>query len=156
LADGAGAHPILRGVADVFGTTDVYEANLLRNASVLMYGEVVAGMNPTDPPASGRRTTALGRDRGVNDPMMPILWLPNFASNRVVTCTMGAATDLLNEGLRRIVVNAAYWQTGLDVPQRADVSLVGEYKPSQFGFGGFRKGVKPSDLGQGGPLPRDE
>jgi hypothetical protein len=25
------------------------------------------------------------------------------------------------------------------------VDIVGEYKPTRFGFGGFKKGLKPSD-----------
>ena len=139
-------HPILNGVSKVFGTSDVYEAHLSRSAMVLMWGEVVAGMNASDPPATGRKKTATGREQDINDPMMPILWLPHFNSSRVVACTMGAATDFLNEGLRLIIVNAAYWQTGLEVPEKADVTLVGEFKPSNYGFGGFKKGVKPSDL----------
>jgi hypothetical protein len=59
---------------------------------------------------------------------------------------MGAATDLTNEGLRRLIVNAAYAFTGLEVPAKADVTLVGEYNPSAYGFNGFKKGVKPADL----------
>jgi hypothetical protein len=56
---------------------------------------------------------------------------------------MGAATDLENEGLRRLVVNAVYWAVGLEVPAKADVRVVGDYKPSAYGFNGFVKGVKP-------------
>ena len=72
---------------------------------------------------------------------------------------MGSATDLENEGLRRLIVNAVYWGLGLDVPARADVTYVDEYKPSFYGFDGFRKGLRPSDfeLGKrvpGEPLPR--
>ncbi|WP_225854063.1 hypothetical protein, partial [Micromonospora sp. AMSO31t] len=54
-----------------------------------------------------------------------------------------AAVDLENEGLRRLLVNASYWLTGLDVPRTADVGIVGEYKPLWFGFGKAAKGVKP-------------
>ena len=48
----------------------------------------------------------------------------------------------------RLIVNAAYWCLGMEekIPPRADVGLVGTYQPSQFGFGGFRKGLKPSDF----------
>jgi hypothetical protein len=63
-----------------------------------------------------------------------------------MTCTMGAATDLLNEGLRRALVNGVYWLSQLKPPSKADVGLVGVYRPSEFGFGKFRKGVRPSDL----------
>jgi hypothetical protein len=59
---------------------------------------------------------------------------------------MGASTDLTNEALRRLIVNAAYQLTGLKVPEKANVDLVGDYKPLAFGFGGFKKGVKPAEL----------
>jgi hypothetical protein len=57
---------------------------------------------------------------------------------------MGAATDLSNEGLRRLVVNAVFWGLGIDVPAKADVGIVGTYEPLIYGFNGFRKNVKPS------------
>jgi hypothetical protein len=56
------------------------------------------------------------------------------------------ATDLQSEGLRRLVVNAGYWGLGLDVPVRANVEPIGEFKPTMYGFNGYRKGVKPADL----------
>jgi hypothetical protein len=33
----------------------------------------------------------------------------------------------------------------MEVPPQADVRIVGEFQPTMYGFGGFRKGVKPSD-----------
>jgi hypothetical protein len=36
--------------------------------------------------------------------------------------------------------------TGLEVPAKADVALVGAYKPTRFSFNGYTKGVKPADL----------
>jgi len=145
------SHALLRGVRDVFGTTDVYEAHPPPDAQILMRGEVVAGLLPSDPPATGHKKTQSGEERGINDPMMPIAWIREQASGKVLACTMGAATDFLNEGLRRLVVNGAYWGTGLRIPSNADVSLVGDYKPSPFGFGKFKKGVKPIDLRIGTP-----
>ena len=61
---------------------------------------------------------------------------------------MGASTDLESEGLRRLLVNACYWAVGLEdkIPAKSNVDIVGEYKPRPFGVGGFKKGVKPSDL----------
>lgn len=151
-------HPILRGVGQVFCTSDVYEAHPPADARILMRGRVTTSLAPDSLPIKGRRKTAAGVDQDVNDPMMPVLWVreaPNESGrrNRIVTCTMGAATDLLNEGLRRIVVNGAYWATGLEkkIPKRADVDFVGPYRPSAFGFGGFRRGVKPSDLERSDP-----
>jgi hypothetical protein len=134
-------HPVLRGVDDVFGTTDVYEAHPPKDAQILMSGEVLSGMNPTDPPVEGPK----------NDPMQPIAWTREWTAESgrkvsVLTTTMGAATDLLNEGLRRMIVNGVYWGQKLEVPQKADVTLVGEYQPSMYGFNGAKKGVKPADL----------
>lgn len=146
-------NPILRGVDDVFGTTDVYEAAPPTDVDVLLRGQVLSGMSPTDPPATGGKKTFSGKVQGLNEPMMPIVWTRQHKNgegkvNKVLTCTMGAATDLLNEGLRRLLVNGAYWAVGLEskIPRRANVDLVGTYTPSNFGFGGFRKGVRPSDL----------
>ena len=56
------------------------------------------------------------------------------------------ATDLQNEGLRRLLVNGVYWALGLEVPAKADVGYVGEYKPTNYGFDGYVRGVKPGDL----------
>ena len=63
------------------------------------------------------------------------------------TTTMGAAVDLENEGLRRLLVNACYWATGLEdkTPAKANVDYVAEYRPEWFGFGKFKKGLKPAD-----------
>src|SRR5260370_42172265 len=44
-------HPILRGVADLWAPTDVYAvAHLPKDAKVLVWGQVLSGMKPTDPP----------------------------------------------------------------------------------------------------------
>ena len=47
---------------------------------------------------------------------------------------MGAATDLLNEAMRRLLVNAVFWSLDKEVPAKADVSLVGSFNPSKFAF----------------------
>ena len=97
-------------------------------------------MTPTDPPVEGKK----------NDPMQPVVWTRLYkneagTTNKILCTTMGAATDLQNEGLRRLLVNAVYWDVGLDVPAKADVNYVGAYKPSMYGFDGYVKGVKPAD-----------
>ena len=138
------SHPILRGVTDIWCPTDVYGVvHLPASASVLVRGEVLTGMKPTDPPLAGPK----------NDPMMPLVWTREYTgengkTSRVVATTMGAAVDLENVGLRRLLVNACYWTTGLTdkIPAAANVDYVGEYKPTWFGFGKFKPGVKPADL----------
>src|SRR3989440_12324923 len=50
--------PILRGVTDVFGDSDVYEAYPPADAKILLRGEVLKGMKPEDPPASYKKKRA--------------------------------------------------------------------------------------------------
>lgn len=145
--------PILRGVGDVFVTSDVYEADPPADATILMRGKVVAGMNSSDPDARGLKKTVKGNEQLLNDPMMPIVWTReplNEAGrrNRVFTSTMGAATDLESEGLRRLLVNAVFWGLKMErrIPAKADVRYVGPYRPSPFGFGTFRRGMRPNDF----------
>jgi len=138
------SHPILSGVENVFGTTDVYEAAPPEDAQILMRGEVVEGMTSTDAAAKGRKKTVRGVEQDLNEPMMPILWVrervnESGKTNRIVTTTMGAATDFLNEGFRRIVVNSVYWGLKLPISTNSNVDIVGDYKPSSFGFRPDRK-----------------
>lgn len=136
-------HPILRGVDDVWGPTDVYGViHLPADAQVLVWGQVLSGMKPTDPPVAGKK----------NDPMMPLAWIRNYQgstgkTSRIFTTTMGASVDMPSEGLRRLIINASYWAVGLadQIPARSQVDYVGKYEPTYFGFGKYTKGVKPSD-----------
>ena len=158
-------NPLLRGVTSIFGDTDVYEAYPPSDATVLVRGVVLKGMTPDTAPADYVKRRATDKvEQGVNDPAMPVVWTrmhknASGTTNRIFTTTMGSATDLEDEGLRRLVVNAVYWGLGLDVPAKADVTYVDEYVPSFYGFEGFRKGLRASDfeLGKkvpGVPLPR--
>jgi hypothetical protein len=134
-------HPLLRGVADVFGDTDVYEVRLPQDAVVLLRGQVVAGMKPTDPPVEGKK----------NAPMMPVAWTREYKNaagtvNKVFCTTLGSSSDLASEDLRRLLVNSVYWGLGLDIPAKADAAVVGDFKPTFYGFGTWKKGVHPADL----------
>lgn len=140
LVDGKNRkHPILNSVSDVFGPTDVYgvNADFPSDAVVLMHGQVLTGMKPTDGP-------------NLSKPIMPLVWLrevPTASGKKsaYLCSTIGAATDLESEDLRRLFVNAAHHLTGLEVPKKADVTPIGEFKPTKFGFNGFKKGIKVSD-----------
>ncbi len=165
IEDAQKSHPLLRGVTDIFGDTDVYEAYPPPDATILARGVVLQTLAPDSPPAAYRKVRATDKqEQGVNDPPMPIVWTrlvknDNGTANRVLTTTMGSATDLENEGFRRLVVNGVYWGLGIDVPARADVTYFDEYRPSFYGFDGFRKGLRAADfeLGRkvpGEPLPR--
>ncbi len=151
VEDSAKGNPLLRGVSDVFTTTDVYEAAPPSDCKILFRGQVLSGMKTTDEPAAGPKKRHDGVEQGLNDPMMPIAWTREPANeagktNKVLCTTMGAATDLPNEGLRRLLVNGVYWGVGLDIPEKADVALVGDYQPTFYGFDKGKKGVKPADI----------
>ena len=145
IPQGEVGHPILRGVKDIWGPSDVYKIRNPADATIrpLVLGQILSGMKPSDAAAEGAR----------NNPMMPVAWVRPYTSAsgkqpRIFATTMGAAEDLLNEGVRRMVVNACYWGLMLEGKIRAgaDVSLVGDYRPTHFSFGGFKKGLKPEDF----------
>jgi glucose/arabinose dehydrogenase/azurin len=152
--------PILRGIADIFGDTDVYEAYPPADAKILVRGQVLKGMKPTDPPADYKKKRASDKqEQGVNDPMMAVAWTRLYKNekgqeNKIFTTTLGSATDLENEGMRRLVVNAVFWGLGMNVPQKADVTYVDDFKPTMYGFGGYRRGLKPGDHAIGKVLPQ--
>jgi len=139
VVDGRSAkHPILNGVFDVFGPSDVYgvNADFPKDATILMHGQVLTGMQPNDPP-------------NLYKPAMPLVWLRDHTgasghSSKILCTTIGAASDLRSDDLRRLFVNAAYSLTGLEVPKKADVAPVGTFEPTMFGFNTFIKGVKVS------------
>ena len=134
------AHPALKGVQDIWGPTDVYAATeLTGDAQVLVWGQVLVGMDPKDAP-------------NLDKPRMPIAWVKSYAgddgnASRVFCTTMGASVDLQNEGLRRLVVNGCYWAMEMEdqITDESKVDAVGEYNPTNFGFGTQVKGVRPSD-----------
>jgi len=149
-------HPILRGVEDVWGPTDVYGIRALpEDSTVLLEGAVVAGMKPSDVAVDDKR----------NDPRMPIVWIrerelasetgAEASVQRIVCSTIGASVDLLSEDLRRAFVNAVYWGAGLEgaIPERSNVAIVGEYAPTHFGFGAYTKGIAPASFRLNSPDP---
>jgi hypothetical protein len=137
-------HPILKGVQDIWGPTDVYGIrNLTDEAQVLVFGQVLEGMEPGDKPVEGEK----------NNPMMPLVWTKTFTGEtgktaKIVCTTMGASVDLVSEDLRRLLVNACYWALELEdkIPDRANVDYVQPFEPTFYGFGQFKKGMKPSDF----------
>jgi hypothetical protein len=138
-------HPILRGLkdGDIWGPTDVYGVRLPKEARPLVLGQVLKGMKPNDPPLEGKK----------NDPMMPIAWTKEYSPREgVVTqtfcCTCCSSQDLESVGVRRLLVNASFALLGLEKQITPDlkVDVVGEYKPTPFGFGKYQKGKKPADF----------
>lgn len=146
-------HPILRGVDEktIWGPSDVYGVRLPLpgDSKPLVLGAVLEGMNPGDKPIEGEK----------NDPLMPIVWTKTYQTDsggtgRVVNTTMGASTDFVEPGLRRIVVNSVYWLLDLETQIRPDANIefVTKYEPSAYGFkkvdGPYwkDKNLKPADF----------
>jgi hypothetical protein len=134
-------HPILKGVTDIWGPTDVYTVReLTGQPQVLVHGQVLSGMNPTDPP---------NRDK----PTMPLAWIKTYTgekgkASRVFCTTMGAAVDLKSEGLRRLLVNGCYWGMGMErqIPEKSVVDCVGPFNPTFYGFAKHVRNIRPADL----------
>ncbi|MFT7488531.1 MAG: hypothetical protein ACI9OU_000925 [Candidatus Promineifilaceae bacterium] len=134
-------HDILNGVGEIFGTTDVYGANPPEDCTILLRGQVTQTLEPDSPALDG----------GKNNPMQPVVWTRVYKNddgkqNRIVTTTMGAATDLLDEDLRRLVANGVFWGLEMPVPDKIDVTVGDDYQPAMYSFGGFKKNKKPSDF----------
>jgi len=134
-------HPILQSVQDIWGPSDVYTVNdLTGDAQVLVWGQVLIGMESSDAPNPDK-------------PKMPLAWIKTYTgdvgkTSRVFCTTMGASVDLENEGLRRLLVNSCYWCMDMEdqIPAESQVDYVGEYTPTFFGFGTYQKGMRPSDF----------
>jgi|JRYL01.1.fsa_nt_gb hypothetical protein len=97
------AHPILRGVGTLFGTTDVHGAEPLPDATILSRGEVKRSLDPASPSVPAEY-----------QPMRPTDWIGEYrnsagVTHRVYCTTMGAATDLFDEYLRRLVAIGVSW-----------------------------------------------
>lgn len=164
FARDASEHAILRGIADgdIWGPSDVYTVRLPLpgDSQPLVLGEVrlrqgeydeadaFYGMRPDDGPASAEK----------NDPMMPVAWaktyqLPGGTRGRVFSTTMGASTDLVSEGTRKMILNAAYWALEMEdlIPDEGIASgLVGNYEPTRYENHPpeywVERGLKPADL----------
>ena len=129
IAPGMENHPILRGVKDIWGESDVYQVTTLSGDSKpLVMGQVLAGMEPASPP-------------NPNKSLMPVAWTKSYKKSRVFMTTMGHPVDFKNEGFRRLVVNSCYWALGMEklIAATANVNSVVPYNPSEIGTGKQKK-----------------
>lgn len=165
LAEGVENHVILRGIADgeIWGSSDVYGIRLpmVGDARPLVLGEVVkrdGEFDPEDLHFGMRPEDAAPVEGAKNDPMMPIAWTRSYyvtggQPGKCFASTIGASTDMLNDAVRRMFVNAAYWALDLNdklAEGGAKVDFVGDYSPSKFEFLSGKqwreKNLQPSDL----------
>lgn len=138
-------HPILTGVKDIWGLSDVYRTykegtGLPEGCTALVMGQPL-----------------IGREQGgENNPKkepLPVVWIKGWKTStgktaRVLHSTMGSGEDLQNPGLRRLIVNGVYWGLGIEDTITADSSVeyVGAYKPLVSGFDYDNLGVKPKPV----------
>lgn len=136
-------HPVLKGVKDIWGPTDVYGITAIpEGGEVLIWGASTAGMTP-EAPINWEKS------------LVPVAWTKTYRydekspEGRVFTTTMGAAEDFKSEDLRRLIVNAAYWAVGMEekISETGPVEIPGmpQFDPTPFGFDGFVKNKKPDD-----------
>ncbi len=141
------AHPVLRGVSEVHVQCGGYNADPKPGSVVLARGQILNGMAASDPPAGDKK-------------VLPVAWVRTYQGERgrVFTTTHGASEDLLNDGFRRMLVNAHLWCLGLDDAIKADnpIAFVGPFHPTTFNFDGHRKGLRPLDFaGWDAAIPPD-
>jgi hypothetical protein len=135
-------HPILVGVSDIWGPSDVYRTykegtSLPAGCTALVWGQPLMGRKHDDEPNPKLEP-------------LPVAWFKTWQTSegksaRVFQSTMGSGTDLENAGLRRLIINAAYWGMGMEAaitPTRS-VDIVGTYKPLETGFNYKDLGVVP-------------
>jgi hypothetical protein len=135
-------HPILKGVTDIWGTSDVYrtykeDSSLPQDCLPLVNGQ----------PLVGRK-----QDDAVNTELipLPVAWVKTWTGNtgrtaRVFHVTMGSAKDFQNEGLRRMTVNAAYWclEMEANIQAQSRMDIVGPYNPPDSGFNYKKLNIVP-------------
>ncbi len=135
-------HPILTGVKDIWGTSDVYRTykeggSLPAGCTALVWGQPLLGRQHDDPP--NRELEPL-----------PVAWFKFWQTSdgksaRVFHSTMGSGEDFKSAGLRRLIVNAAYWGLGMEsaISPTSSVEYVGPFKPLESGFDYADIGVVP-------------
>jgi len=138
------ANEVLRGVGEIFATTDVYGiANLDQNAAtILLRGAVTESLDPASKAIDGPK----------NNPMMPLAWMREYtapngtAKGKAFCTTLGASVDFADEDLRRLITNAAFHLTGMPVPAKADVSFVDAFEPTFYSAIGQKDFYKNRNL----------
>ena len=134
-------HPIMVGVDDVWGTSDVYRCHadgaFPEDCTALPMGQPLVNLQPDAPANTGK-------------PPLPVAWTKVWVGNegrssRIFHFTMGSAGDFENAGVRRVAVNAVYWGLGMESKISLDgsVAVVGDYDPLGSGFDYEKLGVKP-------------
>lgn len=139
------SHPLLTGVDDIWGNSDVYRTykegtSLPVSCTALVLGQPLMGRKHDDAP--NPKLEAL-----------PVVWIKDWTTStgktaRILHSTMGSAHDLENPGLRRLLINGCYWGMGIEaaISAKSSVELVGPYQPLEAGFNYDKLGVVPKPV----------
>lgn len=135
-------HPILTGVEDIWGTSDVYRCHNEKSpfpsdCTALVLGQPLVSLEPDAEPNQQKEP-------------LPIAWTKTWTGNqgresRIFHFTMGSGKDFENTGVRRLAVNAVYWGLGMErlIQPNLSVDIVGLYQPLRSGFNYEKLGVRP-------------
>lgn len=132
-------HPILRGVGVIHGPSDVYTASPPSDVQVLVEGHVLSTLDPSS-------------ELNAQKPWMPLAWTRDpdreRGTGRVFCSTMGAANDLADASLRRLMINAMYWGMNMEnaINPQSCVDPIGRYEPGNFGLRKESTGKTPTDF----------
>ena len=135
-------HPILIGVHDIWGTSDVYRCHdetspFPSDCTSLVLGQPLVDLTRDAKPNTDKEP-------------LPIAWTKTWVGNRGLSTkifhfTMGSAKDFENAGVRRLTVNAVFWGLEMvdEISPESSVEIVGQYNPLKSGFNYEKLGVEP-------------
>ncbi|MEL7498275.1 MAG: ThuA domain-containing protein [Planctomycetota bacterium] len=147
VTEDAKSHPIVRGVKDIFGPSDVYRCHnekspLPESAEVLVMGQPLKTLKQDAEPNTEKEP-------------LPIAWTTTWTGNqgkqsRIFHFTMGSARDFENDGVRRLTINAIQWSLGMEdtIDPNRSVEIVGTYEPLKSGFNYEKLGVQPKPVSE--------
>ncbi|MEO6787267.1 MAG: ThuA domain-containing protein [Chthoniobacteraceae bacterium] len=133
-------HPVLTGVKKPWSELGAYNAYPIEGSEILAMAQPLTGMTPDSP------------DDTTKKPMAGA-WVRTYKSEsgkqgRVFASTCGGSGDLVNDGFRRMLVNACFWAVGLEAAIKPDLDtdIVGPYRPTWMGVNKRAASVKPEAL----------
>jgi hypothetical protein len=144
-------HGILQGVGTIFAESDVYEVKAENvndeNATILLTAAVTHSLDPASPNVPGMIP-------------QPVAWLKEYetpegtGSGLSFCTTFGSSCDFDDGNLRRLLINAAFFLTGVEVPAETDVSYIDPFEASAYTnhrtSDYYRElNLKPADYGYG-------
>lgn len=147
-------HPIVNGIGngEMWGPTNVYRIRMPigEDSKIIFLGQSIDregefdkddafyGMKESDcTSATQAKQWNQKTIYNPNESKPPLVWLKSYQllggkTGQSLTSTIGAAVDIVNEQVRRLFINSAYYLLDLEVPAKANVNLIGDYKPTSF------------------------